>query len=240
MQNEIALALEQGRTPGGAANATLSSEDPALLRQAVVKAHAAAALRYRALFQSLKLEPEREKKLEGIVEDYELRARDIWEEGNAKGISTADPALWELMRPDYEKMKTDVTALVGEAGFQQVDQYNRSLVGRDFSTALASSLYYTDTPLTPQQTSDLVQTFRQPQPRLPAGPLGHRPLHDGLEQRLSAAREHAPARAAGRAANRRRRAPGLREIIAPGRRLHRLRGQRRRAKTGGERAVNNR
>jgi hypothetical protein len=145
--------------PATAPNANLKSQDPALLRQAIVRAHAAAALRYRALFQSLHLAPAQEQQLKGIVEDYELRARDIWEEGNAAGISTTDPALWQLMQPDYEKMRAAVTALVGEAGFQQVDEYNRSLVAHDFSTALASSLYYTDTPLTPQQATALVGAF---------------------------------------------------------------------------------
>jgi len=153
------LALAQVQPVVGGPNPSLTSQDPALLRQAVVRAHAAAALRYRALFQALHLPPEEEQKLASIVEDYELRARDIWEEGNAQGLSTADPTLWQLMRPDYEKMRDAVTALVGEAGFQQVDQYNRSLVAHDFSTALVSALYYTDTPLTTQQATDLVGTI---------------------------------------------------------------------------------
>ncbi|HEX3728761.1 MAG TPA: hypothetical protein VHV47_03085 [Opitutaceae bacterium] len=133
----------------------LRAEDPEALRQAVARARATAALRYRALFQALHLPPGQEKRLAEIVEDYELRARDIWEEGNAEGMSTADPALWRLMRPDYEKMKADVTALIGDAGFQQVDEYNRSLVAHDFSSALVSALYYGNTPLTAPQAADL-------------------------------------------------------------------------------------
>ena len=144
------------KDPGFSATTAASPDDPAAVRQAVVRAHAAAFLRYRPLFLSLHLPPEQEQKLAGIVEDYELRARDIWEEGNAEGLATTDPALWQLMKPDYDKMRAEVTALVGDAGFQQVDEYNRSLVAHDFSSALVSSLYFTDTPLTPQQAAALV------------------------------------------------------------------------------------
>ena len=144
-----------GRDPGFTATTAASPDDPAAVRQAVVRAHAAAFLRYRPLFVSLHLAPEQEQKLASTVEDYELRARDIWEEGNAEGLSTSDPALWQLMKPDYDKMRADVTGLVGDAGFQQVDEYNRSLVAHDFSTALVSSLYFTDTPLTAQRAAAL-------------------------------------------------------------------------------------
>lgn len=147
----------------------LRAEDPEALRQAVARAHAAAALRYRALFQSLHLTPGQEQKLADVVEDYELRARDIWEEGNAEGMSTADPALWQLMRPDYEKMKAQVTALLGEAGFKEVDEYNRSLVARDFSSALASALFNTGTPLSPQQAASLAPAIAQLSPAYQRG-----------------------------------------------------------------------
>jgi hypothetical protein len=144
-----------GVRPAGPAAATAPT-DPAQVRQGIVRAHAAAALRYRALLQSLHLAPDQAKQLEVLLEDYESKARDVWDAGNAGGVPTADPSLWALLKPDHDQLQAAVTALAGDGVYQQVAEYNRTLAARDFTTALAANLYFSDTPLTPAQSEQLV------------------------------------------------------------------------------------
>jgi hypothetical protein len=152
---ELRRRLAAAGVPAASAAAT-GQADPAQVRQAIVRAHAAAALRYRALLQSLHLAPDQAKQLETLLEDYESKARDVWDAGNAGGVPTADPALWALLKPDHDQLQAAVTALAGDAVYQQVAAYNRTLAAQDFTTALAANLYFSDTPLTPAQSDQLV------------------------------------------------------------------------------------
>jgi len=77
----------------------------------------------------------------------------------AQNLDFSDPAISQL----YRQADTDYTAaqkaLLGEQGFAQLQDYNRTLPVRELTANLAGMFAVTGDPLTPEQSERLVQAL---------------------------------------------------------------------------------
>lgn len=103
---------------------------------------------YAALFSALHLSPEQ---IDEFIRIQSLSTRSVVGKYLA---SLGDAPLSGSQRTEQ------LRALLGEAGFQQYREYDRSSAGRRLAEELASSVYFTAAPLTATQAGQLQEIFR--------------------------------------------------------------------------------
>lgn len=111
-------------------------------------------LRYAALYRQLGLTGDQIQQFESALTTRFQNDMDVRNGASGQGIEADDPALKTL----FAKNQADQTAaLKGIATAQQLDEYGKAQAGRDVSSQLVSALYYTDTPLSPEQRDAVTQ-----------------------------------------------------------------------------------
>jgi hypothetical protein len=112
----------------------------------VDRSRARIASRYYPLYAKLKLNPEQVDRFEMLLIEYE-------------GISTGGPSGAMMLRPGTgmarDEVEQRVRALLGEENFQAYRDATRTAGAQQFTTALATALYFTDTPLTAAQAEQV-------------------------------------------------------------------------------------
>ena len=117
---------------------------------------AASWFKYGAMFRELGWS------VEQIAEFIELTAM-----GASMGATVADGKSVALRQGDG-KMASDYAArlqrLLGAEGMRRYDQARQELAGRYVAREVASALYFTETPLTPDQARELVRIVTETKP----------------------------------------------------------------------------
>ena len=106
---------------------------------------------YAALYSSLGLSPEQIRQM-----DITLRLQ-----GGNFGMMLHTGMATFSAGPDYSngavyELPAQLTALIGDAGFQQFEAYGQTIPARIAASNLASLLVETDSPLTSEQTQQLI------------------------------------------------------------------------------------
>jgi RNA polymerase sigma factor (sigma-70 family) len=144
---------------GGAFTRVFSTSDPEMARLMDIQQRGQLEARYGALFKALDLSPAQRDQFKKLLLDRQNLTRDVFAAGKAQGLSDDDiranlPAMLEKSRADLD---SGIRDLLGDAGYQQYQQYQNTLPQRSLVDQLASRLNSTATPLTSQQTEQLVQ-----------------------------------------------------------------------------------
>jgi hypothetical protein len=125
--------------------------------------------RYATLFQALRLPPEKLEQLKQLLVDKQNAMMDVmaaahrqnlFEGGNAADVPG-------LMRREQDAIDSNIRELLGDAAFEEYQDYERTRAQRGLVDQLANRLSYTDNPLTPQQSQamvDLLAAERATQP----------------------------------------------------------------------------
>lgn len=79
----------------------------------------------------------------------------------ARGLTESDPAVQAVRRQLDEAMQAAERDLLGEAGYQQLLEFERKMPARDFVSGLAASLVVTGDPISATQASQLTQILAE-------------------------------------------------------------------------------
>ncbi len=120
---------------------------------------AAMRLQYGVLYESLHLSRDQIAQFESLMLERQKALYDTFAAARAEGVSVDDPLLTQLRDPAQSIIDEKLKALLGEPGYQVFRDFNKAPNGsaRMVAGNLASSLYYTDAPLTAAQGEQLTQ-----------------------------------------------------------------------------------
>jgi hypothetical protein len=113
--------------------------------------------RYAAFVRSQGLSQEQAQKLDASEYAAAERSLDIKASAQAQGMDQSDPAVATLLNQSEEELRASLVNLLGEDGYSQLEDYQRTLPTREFVDAMAGELAFTDSPLNAQQANQLVE-----------------------------------------------------------------------------------
>jgi hypothetical protein len=141
----------------------LSRKDPNLWNLFIASQNAGTAKRYGPLFQKLGLTADQIDRFKAISAASGARYADIAAAGDAQGLKYEDPAMVKLRKEAEQQGIAEQTALLGEAGYRELAEYNRTLGARGLAHGLAAAVAFTD-PLSAIQAEQLTQAITQSSP----------------------------------------------------------------------------
>lgn len=124
-----------------------------------VQQKAAVEARYAALFKNLNLSPEQAEKLKAVLAERQTTMMDVLSAARDQGL---DPrrdrdAYQKLMESARTDVNNSIKAVIGESGFAQFENYEKTMPQRNVVNQLQQRLSTSDTPLTSAQAEQLVQ-----------------------------------------------------------------------------------
>jgi hypothetical protein len=122
---------------------------------------------YGALFKALNLSPDQVAQFQQLLADKQQALMDVMQAARAQGISAQnDPEGFKsLVNQAIAQTDQSIQQALGDAGFQQYQQYQQTLPERNTVNSLQQSLSYTQTPLTDDEANQLISLLQQTQPQ---------------------------------------------------------------------------
>jgi|SRR5882724_9852609 len=115
------------------------------------------ATHYGSFFQLRGLSADEVEKFKGLMLENDERMLDLKVTAGSMSLQESDPALAQLQQQTADRLRAGQIDLLGEQGYQQLQQYERAMPARDFVTTLAGSLAFAESPLNTRQAEQLVQ-----------------------------------------------------------------------------------
>jgi hypothetical protein len=131
--------------------------------------------KYAALFKKLHLTPDQQQKLETLLADRQSAFADAMIAAHDQGLTGKDARnmATTVARATQKEIDSSLKTMLGAQGYNQYQNYERTMPQRDTVTQLAQRLSYSSTPLSPGQQEQLVQTLATTvNPKPPAGAAG--------------------------------------------------------------------
>lgn len=122
--------------------------------------------RYAALFRGLNLTPDQLDKFKNLLVEKQTSIMDVLAAARAQGINPrSDPAAFRQMMSDAQgEIDGSIKTLLGEVGFSQYQNYEKTLPQRNTIGQLEQRLSYTSTPLTAAQSEQMVSILAATSP----------------------------------------------------------------------------
>jgi hypothetical protein len=138
-------------------------KDPQVQLRQLAAARTRLRARYGALYWKLKLTPEQIEQFETIAARKAEQDADLMAAVQAQGVGVNDADFGKLYTPMHMKNEDAYRAaakeLLGEAGYQQFNDYERQLSARSHVQAVAGAAVLAGTPFSPQQAEQLVSVL---------------------------------------------------------------------------------
>ena len=152
--------------PGGMPGPMLALESPEMRRLMAVGQRGQLDSRYAALFKSLGLPPAQLDKFKQLLFDKQNAALDVMAAARSQGLMGPDShgQIQSLVQQANREVDDSIKGLLGDAAFQQFQQFDRTQPQRAIVDQLASRLSYTAAPLSAQQSEQLVQLLADTAP----------------------------------------------------------------------------
>lgn len=159
-------------------------EQPEVQRLMAVQQKAALDSRYAALFKRLALTPDQLEKLKNLLVEKSTAMADVMMAAREQGINPRQDreAFRQLVDGAQAEIDTAIRGTLGESGFAQYQDYERTLPQRSIVEQLEQRLSYSSTPLTSDQSNQVLAILASTQPapnaasgaeiNLGRGPLG--------------------------------------------------------------------
>jgi hypothetical protein len=146
-------------------------DDPEVQKLMAVQRKAGLDGRYAALFRMLNLPPEQLDQLKNLLVDKSTAMADIMAVAREQGINRRDdPAMFNQLIADAQaEIDANIRTTLGEVGYAQYLDYERTLPQRSVASQLEQRLSYSSTPLTPDQTAQLVKILANTNPSSSTG-----------------------------------------------------------------------
>ena len=122
---------------------------------------------YGPLFKSLNLTPDQLAQFQSLLADKQQALMDTLQAAREQGINPrTDPDGYKtLVNQAVSQVDASIQQALGDAGFQQYQQYQQTLPERNTVNTLQQQLSYTQTPLTDDEANQMVQLLAQNQPQ---------------------------------------------------------------------------
>jgi hypothetical protein len=125
--------------------------------------------RYAALFKNLNLSSNQAASLNALLAERATTRQDVFNAAREQGIDprTNPESFRKLLADSQAEINRSIKSVIGENGFTQLQTYEQTLPQRSVVEELGKRLSYTDTPLTPAQSEQLVQILASNTPTRP-------------------------------------------------------------------------
>jgi hypothetical protein len=162
--NAAANARGRGGRWGGFA---ALGNNPEFQKLMAIQAKGRIAQTYGALFKSLNLSPDQLAQFQQLLADKQQAMMDVLQAAREQGINPrTDPDGFKtLMNQAVAQTDQSIQQAIGDAAFQQYQQYQQTLPERNVVNSLQQQLSYTQTPLTDDQANALISLLQQTQPQ---------------------------------------------------------------------------
>ena len=133
-------------------------EKPEIQKLMAIQQKAGLDARYATLFKNLNLSPAQLEQFKNLLVEKQAAMTDALAAARAQGINPrTDPTDFQnLITSAQADADANIKSSLGDAGYAQYQQYQQTLPQRNVVNQLAQSLSYTSTPLTPDQTEQMV------------------------------------------------------------------------------------
>jgi RNA polymerase sigma factor (sigma-70 family) len=136
---------------------SLRATHPELQRLALEMQRANLGIQFGPLYRKLGLSPQQVAAVETQMVEGMQNAIDIVAAASAKGVSPMDPAIASLGREAKTNADNALRGLLGDAAFQEFNEYQRTFRARELISPVIASMVYSETPLTPAQVDRLTE-----------------------------------------------------------------------------------
>lgn len=153
------------RGPGGGPEAFMAlMNDPKVVQLMNSREKLMLDSRYASLFKSLmqgsNLNPQQIEALKDLLVEKQNTTRDIMMTARAQGI-TDRGEINQLIKTTQAELDTQIQSTLGADGYQQYQQYEKTLPQRSLVNQLSQSLSYTDAPLSDTQIQQLIKILSE-------------------------------------------------------------------------------
>jgi hypothetical protein len=158
----------EGRRPGGRFGAFGSLAGNAEFQKLMaIQMKGRISQTYGPLFKALNLSPEQLAQFQSLLGDKQQALMDVMQAAREQGLNPrADPDGFKtLVNQAVAQVDQNIQQTLGDAAFQQYQQYQQTLPERNTVNSLQQSLAYTQTPLTDDQENQLIALLAQYQPQ---------------------------------------------------------------------------
>ena len=126
-----------------------------------VQQKAAIDARYASLFKSMNLSSEQADKVKTLLADRQTTLLDVMAAAREQGVDprTDRAGFQQLVAGAQNDINNGLKAVLGDAGFSQLQNYEQTMPQRNVVNQLQQRLSYTDTPLSQAQADQLVQVL---------------------------------------------------------------------------------
>jgi hypothetical protein len=165
-EGDNAAANDQGRGGRFGAFARMAG-NPEFQKLVAIQMKGRIVQTYAALFKALNLSPEQLNQFEGLLADKQQALMDVMQAAREQGINPrSDPdGFKSLVNTAISQSDATIQQALGDAAFQQYQQYQQTLPERNTVNSLQQSLSYTQTPLTDDESNQLIGLLQQTQPQ---------------------------------------------------------------------------
>ena len=153
----------QGGRRGGnrgnmGANFMAMMDKPEIQKLMAIQQKAGLDARYATLFKNLNLTPAQLDQFKNLLVEKQTAMTDALAAARAQGINPrTDPQEFQQLVTDAQaEADNNIKSTLGDAAYAQYQQYQQTLPQRNVVNQLAQSLSYTSTPLTSDQTEQMV------------------------------------------------------------------------------------
>jgi len=117
------------------------------------------SVRYLPFFDALKLSPDAVENFKNLMVESEEERLDVQAAAKAQGLTETDPAFAKLQQEQQAKMKAAQLELLGEAGYQQLEEFKRVQPLEQIVGGVANLAGQTSSPLTAPQAERLLNVL---------------------------------------------------------------------------------
>ena len=165
-----------GRAAGSARSRQLAG-NPEFQRLLAIQMKGRISQTYGPLFKALNLSPDQLAQFQSLLADKQQALMDVMQAARDQGINPrADPDGFKtLVNQAVSQVDQTIQQTLGDAAFQQYQQYQQTLPERNVVNSLQQQLSYTQTPLTDDQANaDDLAPRPEPAPARRRRDGGHR------------------------------------------------------------------
>jgi hypothetical protein len=154
-----------GRFGGGPAGFMALMDDPKIAKLVNSQEKMMLDGRYAALFKSLTqgagattMTPEQIDAFKNLLVEKQNSVRDVMMTARSQGV-TDRSEIRQLVKDTQAEVDTQIQSTLGADGYDQYQQYEKTLPQRNVVNQLSQSLSYTSTPLNDSQAQQLIQVL---------------------------------------------------------------------------------
>lgn len=148
----------RGNRRNGPGNFMAMMDRPEVQRMVAMQQKAALDARYSSLFKDLALTPDQLDKFKDLLVEKRTAMMDVMAAARGQGINPrSNPEAFAKLTADAQaEIDANIRSTLGETGFAEYQNYEQTIPQRNVVNQLEQRLSYSSTPLTAQQSDQMI------------------------------------------------------------------------------------